>query len=315
LTCWSGLPSWVVNIRARDRPRFPGRRRPRSVRLPRDIFRYFVGIRIGGVVRCQHDLRMRPEPAVRGQRLGCINIERGGSQRPVVKAFQNVGFVLQAATAGIDQYRCRHRALAVELLEQSAIEDVPRVRCERKQANQDIGRVEECIELRSAMKVLNAVDVPLASAPAAGPKAEMAQRLRRAYAERAEPHDTDRNRARGPLKFRSPASIALAGSEVKLLPMMHQDVQHDILRHPSRKVGNCDTHHRHLRQACIGHQRVDTRTQIENDAKVWKRREFSRRGLPDRGIVHLSGIEFRVGRQHHAASAADIVEAALPSFG
>src|SRR3981081_429480 len=78
------------------------------------VFRYFVGIGIGCVVRRQDDLWMRPERAARRQRFRCEDIKRSSAQRAVIKAFQNVGFRLQPASPGIDQDRRTHRAISVE---------------------------------------------------------------------------------------------------------------------------------------------------------------------------------------------------------
>ena len=78
--------------------------------------------------------------------------------------------------------------------------------------------------------------------------------------------------------------------------MMHQDMEHDVFRHPCCQVGDRNAHQRHLRQACIGHQRINAGSEIEDDAQVRKCCQFPRSGLPDCGIVHLGGIELRVGR-------------------
>jgi hypothetical protein len=99
--------------------------------LARDIFRYLVGIGVGGVVRRQHDLWMGPEPAVRRQRFLGEDIQRRGPQRAVVEARQNVGFVLLGSAPGIVQHRGAHRAVAAEFCKKSAIENVPCIRCQR----------------------------------------------------------------------------------------------------------------------------------------------------------------------------------------
>ena len=49
----------------------------KTLDLLRDIFRDLVGVGVGGVVRGQHHLRMGPERAVRWQRLGGEDVERG----------------------------------------------------------------------------------------------------------------------------------------------------------------------------------------------------------------------------------------------
>ena len=86
----------------------------KALDLARDIFRYFVGIGIGRVVRRQHDFWMGPERAIGRKRLIGENVERRGAERAVVKARQNVGFVLQPAAPGIDQDRRPQRAVPVE---------------------------------------------------------------------------------------------------------------------------------------------------------------------------------------------------------
>ena len=77
----------------------------KALDLARHIFRYFVGIGIGGVVRRQHDFWMGPERAVGRKRLIGEDIERCGAERAVVKASQNVDFVLQPAPRGIERRR------------------------------------------------------------------------------------------------------------------------------------------------------------------------------------------------------------------
>ena len=218
---------------------------------------------------------MRPERAVGRQRLRRVDIERGGAERAVVKALQDVGFVLQPAAAGIDQDRRAHRAVAVELCEQSPIQDVPRIRRERQQTDQDIGPLQKRLELRLAVKAFDAVDLLGTSAPARDAKAETPQHFGRVRSKRAKAHDADRNRARRPLKSRRPAFLALAGSQVKLLPMMHQHVKHDIFRHATGEIADRDANQRHFRQAGIGHQRIDAGAQIENHAQVRKCRKLA----------------------------------------
>ena len=95
--------------------------------------------------------------------------------------------------------------------------------------------------------------------------------------------------------------------------MMHQHMQHDIFGHAAGEIADRDANQRHLRQARIRHQRVDAGAEIEDHAQVRKRRELARRRLPDRGVVDLGGIERRIGQQHHAPVAADLVEPAASS--
>src|SRR5947207_10387841 len=60
--------------------------------LPRDIFRYLVGIGVGGIVRGQHHFWVGPERAVHRERLGGVDVERGATERGVVQASQDGGF-------------------------------------------------------------------------------------------------------------------------------------------------------------------------------------------------------------------------------
>src|SRR4029453_13642565 len=106
--------------------------------LLRDIFRYLVGIGVGGVVRGQHHFWVGPERAVHRQRLGGVDVERGGTERAVVEAPPDVGFVLQAAAAGIDHDRRAERTVAIEFFKQRAVENVPCLRRQRQQADQDV---------------------------------------------------------------------------------------------------------------------------------------------------------------------------------
>src|ERR1700682_218512 len=72
---WSWVPAfrgdderWLITARRVD----DMLKRPAGLEafdLARDVFRYFVGIGIGGVVRRQDNFWMRPERAVRGQRF------------------------------------------------------------------------------------------------------------------------------------------------------------------------------------------------------------------------------------------------------
>ncbi len=113
---------------------------------------------------------MGPERAVRRQRLGGVDVERGAAERAVIEALQDVGFVLQPAAAGIDQDRSAERAAAIQFREQRAVEDVPGLRRQRQQADQDIGATQECVELRLAVKAIDAVD--LSSGSGSSPRRE-----------------------------------------------------------------------------------------------------------------------------------------------
>ena len=181
----------------------------------------------------------------------------------------------------------------IEFCEQSAVEDVPRLRGQRQQADQDVSAPQKRVEPGSAMKACDAVDLLFATTPSADTKAEIGQRRGGVRAERAEAHDADRNRARRPLKSGRPAPLALAGSQIGLLPMMHQHVQHDIFRHACGEIADRHPNQRHLRQAGIGDQRVDAGAEVENDAQIRKSRKLAWSRLPDRGIVDVGGIELR----------------------
>ena len=112
---------------------------------------------------------------------------------------------------------------------------------------------------------------------------------------------------------RLPAFFPLAVPQIKLLPMMHQHMQHDIFRHPSGEVADRDANQRHFWKARISHQRIDAGTQVEDHAQVRKSRKLARRRLPDRGVVDFGRVKRRIGQLKHAAVRADLVEPALPS--
>src|SRR5437868_1501763 len=282
--------------------------------LARDIFRYFVGIGIGGVVRRQHDFWMGPERAVGRKRLIGEDIERRRAERAVVETCQNVGFVLQPAPPGIDQDRRAQRAVPVEFRKQPALQDMPRIHRERQQANENIGPFQERTELRLSVKAFDTIDPLRSSAPARDAKTYSRQQFGGVRPQRAKTHDADRNRACRPLKFWLPAFLALAGSQVRLLPMMHQYVKHDIFGHTIGEVADRNANQRHIRQARIGHQRIDPCAEIENHPQVRKCRQFARGRLPDRGVVHIRRIDGRIGQQKNAAVLADLVESLLPSL-
>src|SRR5439155_13303051 len=105
---------------------------------------------------------------------------------------------------------------------QCAIQDVPGVRRERQQANENIGPFQERTELLLAVKAFDAIDPLRSSAPARYAKAYSRQYFGGVRPERTKAQDPDRNRACRPLKLRLPALLALAGSQVRLLAMMHQ---------------------------------------------------------------------------------------------
>src|ERR1700720_76466 len=52
----------------------------KALDLARHVFRYFVGIGIGCVVRRQDDVRMGPEPAVRRKWFHGEDVQRGGAE-------------------------------------------------------------------------------------------------------------------------------------------------------------------------------------------------------------------------------------------
>jgi len=144
-----------------------------------------------------------------GSGLGFVDIERGGTQRAVIEARQDIGFILQSAAAGIDQHRRTQRAAAIQFRKQIAIEDVPGVRRKRQQADEDIGLPQERVEVPCAMEAFDAVDLPWAAAPARDAKAQPSQDLGGVRPERAKPHDADRDRAGRPLEFWRPPFFAL----------------------------------------------------------------------------------------------------------
>ena len=96
--------------------------------------------------------------------------------------------------------------------------------------------------------------------------------------------------------------------------MMHQHMQHDIFGHACGEIADRHPNQRHPRQAGIGGQRVDTGTEIENDAQIWKGRQRARGRLPDRGIMDVGGVASGLGPRHYAPVAADRVEPVLPPF-
>ena len=93
---------------------------------------------------------------------------------------------------------------------------------------------------------------------------------------------------------------------------MHQDVQHDIFRHPPGEVADRDADQRHPRQGRIRHQRVDPRAEIENHLKVREPGQFAGDRLPDRGIVNFGRIEIRGGLLQDVPVGANFVEPGLP---
>src|SRR5262245_55326381 len=109
---------------------------------------------------------MTPETAVRRQRFGLEHIERSAAQRAVVETRENVGLVLQAAAAGIDQHGRAERTAAAEFCKYIAVENVARVRREGQQAHQNVSLAQERVEAIRAMKTLHAFNVLRAAAPA-----------------------------------------------------------------------------------------------------------------------------------------------------
>src|SRR3954447_25798709 len=118
---------------------------------------------------------MTPEPAVFRQRFGGIDIERRATERAVIEALQDVALVLQAAAAGVDQNRRAERAGAIQLGEEVAVEDVPRLWRQRQQADQDVGPPQERLDLRLAVKAIDTCNLFGASAPAGDAKAHALQ--------------------------------------------------------------------------------------------------------------------------------------------
>ena len=88
--------------------------------------------------------------------------------------------------------------------------------------------------MRVAVKATDAFELFRAPAPARDTKFQLPQHVGRIRSQRSHAHDADRNRARRPLKSRRPALLALARPQIRLLPVMHQDVQHDVFGHASR---------------------------------------------------------------------------------
>ena len=118
----------------------------------------------------------------------------------------------------------------------------------RQQADQDFRPRQEGVEAGFAVKRLDAGKLFGVRLQPATLKPRRAERAARIAADHAEPHDADRNLARGRLIVRAPEPLALLGVVEPLPPMMHQHVQHDIFGHPHGEVGMRDARHRHRRQ-------------------------------------------------------------------
>src|SRR6185295_2836223 len=97
-----------------------------------------------------------------------------------------LGLVLQAAAAGIDQDRRAERARSIQRRKQVAVEDMPRLAGQRQQADQDVGLAQKRFESLLAVKATDARNVLRVAAPARYAKTEMFQRGRRIRAEIAE---------------------------------------------------------------------------------------------------------------------------------
>ena len=229
---------------------------------------------------------------------------------PSSRHCDDVGFVLQAAAAGVDQDRRAERAVAVEFGEQIAIEDVPRLRRQRQQADQDVGPSQECSSCAFAVKAFDAVDLlPGCGSSPTTSKADAAAATSAALAPSVpSPMMPTEIAPAGHCVFRRPALFALAIPQIKLLPVMHQHMQHDIFGHPLGEVVDGDADQRHIGQRAVRHQRIDAGAEIEDHPQIGKRGELARTRLPDRGIMHLGRIERRIRQQQHAPVAADLVE-------
>src|SRR5581483_10389897 len=134
---------------------------------------------------------------------------RGSAERAVIETGDDVGFVLQAATAGIDQHGRAERTVAVHLAEQTAIENVPRARRQWQQADQDVGPLEKRVELLPPGKTLDTIDLLFAAAPAHDLEPDTLQDVGGVRAEHAQSHDADGDRACRPLISGRPAPGAL----------------------------------------------------------------------------------------------------------
>ena len=256
---------------------------------------------------------MVPERAVGRQWLCLEHIERGATQRALVKTGKNVGLVLHAAAAGIDQHGRAERAAAAQLFENVAAQDVPGLGCQRQQANKNVGLAQERIKSVRAVEARDAFDLLPRPAPARHAKSQSLQDLRGVGAERAEPHDADRHRTRGMLEFRRPSLCPLRLAQVRLLAVMHQHMQHDVLGHAVGEIGDRHPYQRHVGQRLVRHQRIDAGPEVEDHAQIGKLRKLPRLRLPHRGIVHLGGIEAGGRQQQHPAIAANVVEPGLPT--
>lgn len=120
-----------------------------------------VGLRHGGDVWGEQDVRVAPEGVIRRRWLVLQHVEYGGAELAAVERVQQVGFDQMLAAAHIDQRRAGR-----QLREQGAVEDALGLLGQRQDAQQDIALAKKGGQLLDARVAGDPFDLMHAARPA-----------------------------------------------------------------------------------------------------------------------------------------------------
>ena len=220
---WNGLLRSTrndgANTPARDPPHSPAHRRPRSARSARaTYFEISSGSVSAALCGVSTTFGMGPERTVRRQRLGARRrrarrrraCRRRGSCRMSASFCRppRPALISTGAPSGLLRLSFSNSA-RLRMCRVSGVSGSRQTRmsvCRRNASS--------CC---FAVKAFDAGDRPRAAAPAGDAKAEALQRVGRIGAQRAQPHDADRDRARRPLRISAP-SVSRAATPADKAP-------------------------------------------------------------------------------------------------
>jgi hypothetical protein len=96
--------------------------------------------------------------------------------------------------------------------------------------------------------------------------------------------------------------------------LLHQHVQHDVLRHPNGEVGIDDSQDRYIRQMRISDDMIDTRSERKDHLEMQKAREQAMRRMPGASISDLAGLADSLRPHPDVAPRGKSPETLLPGF-
>jgi len=111
-----------------------------------------------------------------------------------------------------------------------------------------------------------------------------------------------------------PHALALLGIVEAMATVMHQHVQHHILRHAHGEIGIDDAHDRHVGQIRIGDDVIDAGTERKDRLQTRQTGKQPARRVPGAGVGDVGGIADALRPQPNVALRRQRAHALLPGL-